>query len=316
MRVALFGYNWASQMTVTAQALRQLGCDVNAYARASRDNEGVEVCARPQMALRLLREMFRADVIHVMGGARIFPLRLELALLRFWPGIKVVEWMGSEVRMRQIEEKMNSRYWMAWRGGYEYRTEDFWHSTWIQIAYRLAGFRAVVNSIDLMRYCIFDVAYVERRSWQPKPTKKPTGAPVVVHCPTATVCKGTSEIESAITRLKSQGYRFIYRRVTGAHEVVLGAMAEAHVVIDQTVLGDIGMVSVEAMQRGCRVVARLKPDVALHYRFVYSSEDVGEAILAALAGPYRSSTQFDPIGAGQMLLRVYRNEQSSPYEDI
>lgn len=81
--------------------------------------------------------------------------------------------------------------------------------------------------------------------------------PVVVHAPTNPRLKGTDAVERVLARLQGEGL-VEYRRLTGVPNAQMpGLLAEADVVVDQVVLGNVGALAAEAMASGRVVVAHV-----------------------------------------------------------
>lgn len=85
--------------------------------------------------------------------------------------------------------------------------------------------------------------------------------PVVLHAPTNPALKGTVELESAMQKLHDEGL-LRYRRLQGVpNERMPTALAEADVVVDQLVLGNVATLAAEAMAAGRLVVAHVPQEV-------------------------------------------------------
>ena len=94
---------------------------------------------------------------------------------------------------------------------------------------------------------------------------------IFVHAPTRVKYKKTEYIENAIQRLKNEGYKFKYKRVTGvSHKQLLEEYKSCDVVIDQ-LNNWYGTVSVEAMAIG-------RPVVCGYWKEYFKYIDYGEQI--------------------------------------
>ncbi|WP_131104356.1 glycosyltransferase [Ornithinimicrobium sufpigmenti] len=83
--------------------------------------------------------------------------------------------------------------------------------------------------------------------------------PVVLHAPSNPRLKGTPVVEEVLTRLQQEGL-VVYRRLSGVpHAEMPGFVADADVVVDQVVLGNVGTLAAESMAAGRLVVAHV-PD--------------------------------------------------------
>lgn len=85
--------------------------------------------------------------------------------------------------------------------------------------------------------------------------------PIVLHAPSNPRLKGTAIIEGVLTGLHTAGIVH-YRRLEGVPNARMpGLIAEADVVVDQVVLGNVGVLATEAMAAGRLVVAHVAPRV-------------------------------------------------------
>lgn len=99
--------------------------------------------------------------------------------------------------------------------------------------------------------------------------------PVVLHAPTNSRLKGTAEVEQALARLEGEGL-IDYRRLTGVpNEQMPAALAEADIVIDQVVLGNVGVLATEAMAAGRVVISHLLPHVRARFEAADPQPDQG-----------------------------------------
>lgn len=88
----------------------------------------------------------------------------------------------------------------------------------------------------------------------------------VVHAPTDRQKKGTDHIIHAIDRLRADGVSVELELVQQRRrEDVLDAVASAHVVVDQVLIGSYGRLSVEAMALGRPVICYIRDDLRAAY---------------------------------------------------
>lgn len=107
-----------------------------------------------------------------------------------------------------------------------------------------------------------DVAPFEHAA-QSRPLALERSRPVVVHAPSNPRLKGTEFIEATLTGLAEAGL-IDYRRLSGVpHAQMANVIADADVVVDQVVLGNPGVLAVEAMAAGRVVVAHIAEPVRL-----------------------------------------------------
>lgn len=81
--------------------------------------------------------------------------------------------------------------------------------------------------------------------------------PVVLHAPTNPRLKGTEAVEEVLTRLQEEGL-VVYQRLTGVRNAEMpDFVADADVVVDQVVLGNVGTLAAESMAAGRLVVGHV-----------------------------------------------------------
>ncbi len=115
-------------------------------------------------------------------------------------------------------------------------------ATWLPLAVDIAPFEQVAQS---------------------RPAALERSRPVVVHAPSNPRLKGTESIEATLTALAEDGL-IDYRRLSGVpHAQMAAFIADADVVVDQVVLGNPGVLAVEAMAAGRVVVAHIAEPVRL-----------------------------------------------------
>lgn len=249
-----------------------------------------------------------ADVLHWYSGAITLPRELDLALVRAMNKPAIVEWTGSDIRVPEIEFEENPYYTAAFQNGYEYQSqESLARSRCTQKAFRDAGFGTAV-SIGMRQYVQMDIArslhIVPQRlvlaDFQPVYPDPGVHVPVVVHSPTAPITKGTPAVMKAIDRLKTE-YEFEFRLIQDMpRDEALRVMRAADIYLDQFVLGDYGMATLEAMALGKPVICYLKPSLVHDYPsdlpIVNASQDTLVEVLAGLIEDGNARSELGRLG--------------------
>jgi hypothetical protein len=208
-----------------------------------------------------------------MNSAAVLLKPFSVDLFRRLGKPGVVEWMGIDIRIPEVEFEDNPFYRVAWRAGYEYRwIESRKHSHELQQRFADLGFASVVppGMVQYVERTIFPHTYIipQRLVLADYPPRypDPDARPIVIaHSPTAPVAKGTAAVLWAVERLQTK-YPLEFRLIQGTRrEQALELVAGADIFVDQLVLGDRGMASLEAMALGKPVVCYLKPAVAALY---------------------------------------------------
>jgi hypothetical protein len=288
MRVLHLPLNIASIPSHTIRALRQSGVDARGLifgadrvqtpdglrlVRADSPNRAKRKLQKTRWLAAFLWEISRADVLHWYFGAITLPHALDLALVKRLRKPAVVEWMGSEIRIPDVESAENPYYKDALGRGYEYASfESLAASRRVQGIFAASGFVCACD-LGMLPYIQPDIAphaHVVRRrliaaDYEPRLPLPQASVPLVVHSPTAPVAKGTVAVLAAIERLRSRA-QFDFRLIQGMPRAeALAIIQRCDLFLDQFVLGDYGMAAIEAMALGKPVICYIKPSLRQAY---------------------------------------------------
>jgi glycosyltransferase involved in cell wall biosynthesis len=287
MRVLHLPYNIASIPSHTVKGLRQTGVEVyglmlgNALVQSADGLKVIEPVPRRKVyrwVWRSFRWLYNylkwvawADVIH-WYFTPVLPWGLDLKYIKALGKPGVVEWLGSDIRIPEIEFEDNPYYKAAFYSGYEYQSESLQRSRQVQKKFAEAGFASIVP-VCMLRYVQTDICprvYVvpQRILLSDYNTAYPDPAvtrPLIVHAPTAPIAKGTPAVLKAIEKLKI-AYNFEFRLLHGmSRNEALQVVQRADIFLDQFVVGDHGMAALEAMAFGKPVVCYIKPSMIDKY---------------------------------------------------
>jgi len=290
MKVLHLPVNVASQMSATVRGLRAIGVQarglVSSEGSVIQSHDGIEqlplvsehVPGRWKLTfalrfLTLLRAMRGADLIHWYMGETVLPNGFDLRLVKMLGKPGIVEFWGSDIRIPEIEAASNP-YYARLGPDYEYReVESYVRSRQTQERFAKAGFQCLLPSEVMLPFVQRDlfprvfnttsrVMLSDYVSTPPDPSQK---RPVIVHSPSAPVCKGTAYILDAIGKLRVRS-DFEFRLI---HNVTrrdaLEAVREADIFVDQLILGHYGLASVEAMALGKPVICYISPSMQSIY---------------------------------------------------
>lgn len=129
---------------------------------------------------------------------------------------------------------------------------------------------AIVSTPDLLEF-VPDAIYLpnplDTTPWRWIGAAPRAGGPfVIAHAPTDRAIKGTHYVEEAVAQLQAEGLDVELRLLAGvSQEEMRRACAEADVVVDQVLIGWIGLFALEMMALGKPVVAYVRPDLAARY---------------------------------------------------
>lgn len=282
MRVLHLPFNIATQMSCNIRGLRRLGVEATGLAPLSivADNSAIEpmwpmdrrrplhwLVARTRNALVVLRAIRSADIVHWYFAPGI-PGALDVRWAKWLGKPCLIEFCGSDIRNPEIESRDNPYYARAFTQGYEYaHVESAAHSRWLQSVFDSARAVACTPSPSLDDYLV-DGLLPERhrlrsRIWLddfPASYAEPYPARLnIIHSPTAPCAKGTAYVERAVAALSAELPLDYVRVQNMPHAEARRVMQGCDIFLDQFVLGDYGVASIEAMAYGKPVVCYIKP---------------------------------------------------------
>lgn len=215
----------------------------------------------------VLEAIDRFDVFHFHSarsffpyGWQAFPLFWDLPLLRMLGKTIVFTFHGSECRIPEIHARHNPFSSLF----FERYTPDVDRMRKTQALISTYADHLVVVSAELLPHV--PGARVVRRAFsladfdEQPPAQR--DVPVVIHCPSRRSLKDTDRIVDAMESLRSEGVAFDFQVHEGIpHDEVLKKVRDADVVVDQITMGDLGVLSVEAMAANRVAVAYMTEPV-------------------------------------------------------
>jgi hypothetical protein len=344
LRVLHLPTNTASIPSHTVRAQRTIGIDAKAVQytwsgpATNTDMTGVELVMLPESyrsleGLRCIADFARrvqwADVIHWYFSTRLLPRRLDFRIVRALRRPSFVEWMGSDIRDPEVEIRDNPVFRTCLEQGH---IEGIWaseRSREVQRDFYDAGFRPLAAP-GMLQYVLSEYTsrmhVVERglvlSDYVPL-NRRTSGRPLIVsHAPSDPRIKGTEAVVRAIESLRGTiDFEFDLIQGVSRREAIL-RMGQSDVFVDQLVLGDYGMASIEAMALGIPVICYVKPSLSRAYGGPpvenATPDDVAEAIRRLLLDDRRrmelSSSglryvraRHDAVRRGEALLSIYRD---------
>lgn len=263
--------NYGTQAGMLAQGLRDEGIkafsvvyDDSFFQRkidfnVARDITSKYCIVRRWKRLRFILSLFwKYNVFHFYFGITLLPYNLDAPFYRLFGKKVVMEYLGTDVSL-----------WLGYNGvdGHGRPVDRIKIIKKLQKQAKLFDcqlvcapcyYPCVDNSIILP--LALDLSSFDYHPLNLKPGKIMT----IMHCPTNRRQKKSDQIESALDRLKSEGYHFNYKCITNvSHDQLKQEYINSDIVIDQ-LNSWFGTVSIEAMALGRPVVAGYYPHLC-HY---------------------------------------------------
>ena len=274
MRILHAPNNIANQAWTTAEGLRRLGHEVEVWHYGPNPygfpcDRAFTLENQPDRAIAAFREALEKDfdvfhfhfarsIVPAVGG---LPWFWDLPVLRALGKRIVFTFHGSDVRKRtvHIEEDPWSYYRFS-----DVESDDQRIDKALTVIRTYAQALVVASPINH--------TFVPEATYVPKAVDtKEFGyvgarrerAPLVVHVPSKRATKGTDFIVRAVEELRGAGVDFEFRLVEDVpHDELRTIYEDADVVVDNLLLGDCEVSSLEAMALGKPVVTRIRDEVA------------------------------------------------------
>jgi glycosyltransferase involved in cell wall biosynthesis len=328
--------NVANQGYYLVRALRALGheADVWQYATsrfgfpADRMIDLSRKDARVVWEL-LLEALANYDVFHfhyarsfMYSGWGGVPFFWDLPVLRMLGKRIYVSFHGSDCRMRSVHERINPWANLLFE---HYQPDDARIEKTIGI-WRTYADGLIVHAPELLSYvpgATLVNRVIDLDAW-PEQAPADNHRPICLHAPSRRETKGTDLILRGMEQLESEGVSFELRLIENAsHDEVRHAMAGADVLIDQILIGDHGVASMEAMASGRVAVAYLLDGVQRAYadspvynvnpdsfvdRMRVLLSDAAVRRERAARGRAFVEAHFEPSAAAQQLASLYARE--------
>jgi glycosyltransferase involved in cell wall biosynthesis len=273
MRILQAPSNIANQAWGAAQGLRSLGHEVEVWQHGTDaygfpNDRTIDVNEGPERLFSTFLDALDKDfdVYHFHYGRSLvppiygFPWFWDLPIIRGLGKTIVFTFHGSDVRLRS--RHLESDPWSYFRFADVPCDEE-------QIERRLEVIRTFAHSLVVAG--VLNLEFVPDASYVPKlidvsayrvPPPVTNARPLVVHVPSAKETKGTAFVVKGLEALEAKGMRFDHRLAEGLpHDELVAMYSAADVVVDNLLLGDCEVSSLEAMALGKPVVTRIRDEV-------------------------------------------------------
>lgn len=218
--------------------------------------------------IRLFYQVVKHDVIHVFSDIRLHT-RVELIILNFIfnflakKKIKYVTFVGSEVRIPDVDFQINTHYYKAYsHKNYEYAFESKVHSLELQNKFHNWGFQLLCTP-DTKKYIqpnLFNVDKIIQHASTINFSRQQCNKTefTVIHAPTAKVAKGTEIIREKMKVICSLFDNVRYIEVAGvSNDEYQELISKSDLLIDQVIWGYYGVAAIQAMAVGIPVACYL-----------------------------------------------------------
>jgi glycosyltransferase involved in cell wall biosynthesis len=285
MRILHLPFNVSSQMSVTVQALRELGHDARGLARqfsvfqdcanlATMDWSGKPrgaarlargVCWR----FRLMRAVAWAQVVHWHWGESTWK-GLDLLWVRLLGRPAVVEFWGDDLRVPAIASRDNPYIARMYQLNSDLSQTPC--ARWLQ-SFQANRFACLIPGYELADYLDGRVVEgyfhtrvrVRLESYASRPPDANQHRPLVVHAPSDKARKGSDAVLAAVENLRTT-IPFDFQLLHGLPRAqALKAVADCDVFLDQFTIGAEGLAAHEAMAFGKPVVCFIKQSIRGRY---------------------------------------------------
>ncbi len=199
-----------------------------------------------------------------------YPLQMDVRLAGFFSKRKIVEWVGSDIRIPEITMAESPWYQSIYNDGYEYaHVESKEKSLKTQALFAKNDFVPMVvpeMSLFVQKDLFPEVNVVNYRfdlsQLKPNHPKFDDKRRIrIIHAPSKLKAKGSHIIIPILEKLASEGHITFELIHNIDHSKVLEKMATCDLYIDQIILGSYAGAAMEAMSLGKPVMAFIMPSV-------------------------------------------------------
>lgn len=268
--------NYGTQAGFFAEALRKAGYEAisvtyaDEYKRkididiSQTCNSSISIVRKYKRLKLLLSFFFKYDIFHFYFGRTLLPHNIDAPFYRIFGKKVLMEYLGTDVDL-----------WLGLNG-------VDWRGRPVDRVKLVKRVKKQANQFERQLVCgpqyyefvdnsIIVPLAIDINDYSYHPLKIKDGHVLtIMHCPTDRKAKKSDYIEAALEKLKSDGYIFEYKCVTGVtHEQLKIEYLSSDIVIDQ--LNQWwGTASIEAMALGRPVIAGYHPHLC-HYDSRYEN---------------------------------------------
>lgn len=226
------------------------------------DNKCIKITKKISLIAKLLKD---SSLIHFHGTHSILR-EIDIKLFYYRKIPMIISFAGGDARIEEIAAKKNPYFYRKpWKERDKKNIEKF---------KRISKYiKYVATDYELAEHVIpyFEKVFILRQAVDlTKITcrfpNSGTNIPVVVHIPTEPWAKGTEFINSAIKRLRNEGYIFEFRLLKNISQIeVYKEISQTDIYIDELRCGAHGVTAVEAMASGKPTITFIRDDLIEKY---------------------------------------------------
>ena len=263
MKVLLLPTEFAGQVNLSAQGLREIGVEAYNTARPLPFGYPVDIDPRitwmpflketrdPLLFFKWAKEF---DIFHY-NKSPYLPMGFDVKLLYKKQKPFVIEFWGSDIRLYKLEKERNPYFTGDNATNQERKTNrlKFWSSYTNEVIFS-------DHSADIFLKPYFKKIHIvgqriDTKLYSPNYPSLEINRPKIVHAPSVKATKGTQYIHKALEKLKKMGMEFEYIEVSGVtHQKAIQIYSKADIIIDQLLIGSHGAFACEAMALGKPVI--------------------------------------------------------------
>ncbi len=222
-----------------------------------------------------IKHVFWADVIHWYWDEKIFPNNWALRIIKRLKKPALVEWLGGEIRIPQIEFLDNNIYKSEYYNFSKKKPNEIKaESLSLQRKFKKFNFDVILCP-EMEQYIdrdIFSTNYslrqrIEVSKFEYTPVANNNNNKIrIVHSPSNKAGKGTDYVIQAIEELKIKYDTIDFQLIYNVpNKDAIQMVKECDIFIDQFIIGSYGMAAMEAMAMGKVVFCYIKESVINQY---------------------------------------------------
>lgn len=222
--------------------------------------------------------IFYYDVLNFHAGASLLPRNLDLPVYKLFGKKVIMHYYGSEVRLMKELKKINPYSSLLEEDEKNHPDLDRYKIQRMQYHNKYVDFAIAPREFSFFVKKIYPKEKVIENIWcgniledQDNLLKKgydykQNRVPLIVHCPTNKITKGTKYVLKVVENLQFKGIKFKFKLVANLNqEELLKLMAnEVDIVLDQFLVGSYANICFEAMSLGKLVFCYVNKELHIH----------------------------------------------------